>query len=122
MASSTDLSCRRTFLAYDRTLLAWIRTAVSLISFGFSVYKFFDYLIQSKDFHPSQGLIGPREFAAGMIGLGVLSLAGATFQYRQTLRILQKDMGEGYRSATGLLSTAVSIMGLSLLAAVLLNL
>jgi uncharacterized membrane protein YidH (DUF202 family) len=39
---SDDLSIKRTRLSYDRTLMAWIRTATSLISFGFTIYKFFD--------------------------------------------------------------------------------
>jgi putative membrane protein len=39
--SNTDLAFERTVLAYERTLMAWIRTAISLISFGFTIYKFF---------------------------------------------------------------------------------
>ena len=46
---STDLALRRTFMAYERTLMAWIRTATSLISFGFTIYKFFEYLVESGD-------------------------------------------------------------------------
>ena len=39
--TSTKLAYERTRLAYERTMQAWIRTATSLITFGFSVYKFF---------------------------------------------------------------------------------
>ena len=39
--SNTDLAFERTVLAYERTLMAWIRTAISCISFGFTIYKFF---------------------------------------------------------------------------------
>lgn len=38
----TQLAIKRTRLAYERNMMAWIRTAASLISFGFTVYKFFD--------------------------------------------------------------------------------
>jgi uncharacterized membrane protein YidH (DUF202 family) len=38
--SNTDLAFERTMLAYERTLMAWVRTAISLISFGFTLYKF----------------------------------------------------------------------------------
>ena len=38
---STELAIDRTFLAHERTLMAWVRTAISLISFGFTIYKFF---------------------------------------------------------------------------------
>ena len=39
----TDLGFQRTAMAHERTLMAWIRTAVSLISFGFTIYKAFDF-------------------------------------------------------------------------------
>ena len=39
-----QLAFERTFLAYERTHIAWVRTALSLISFGFVIAKFFQYL------------------------------------------------------------------------------
>ena len=39
---ATTLALERTRIAYERTMMAWIRTATSLITFGFSVYKFFE--------------------------------------------------------------------------------
>jgi putative membrane protein len=39
-----QLVFERTFLAYERTRIAWVRTALSLISFGFVIAKFFQYL------------------------------------------------------------------------------
>jgi len=44
--SSTALALERTRLAHERTLMAWVRTATSLISFGFTIYKAFEYLRQ----------------------------------------------------------------------------
>jgi putative membrane protein len=41
------LALDRTRLAYERTLMAWIRTAASLISFGFTIYKFFPYSLSA---------------------------------------------------------------------------
>jgi hypothetical protein len=41
--TSTKLSYDRTRLAYENTMMAWVRTATSLITFGFSVYKFFQF-------------------------------------------------------------------------------
>jgi uncharacterized membrane protein YidH (DUF202 family) len=38
---STELAFERTRVAYERTMMAWIRTATSLITFGFTIYKFF---------------------------------------------------------------------------------
>ena len=39
--TDNDLPSETNYLAYERTMLAWIRTAVSLITFGFTLYKFF---------------------------------------------------------------------------------
>ena len=39
--AGTRLAVNRTRLAYERTLMAWVRTAASMISFGFTIYKFF---------------------------------------------------------------------------------
>jgi len=38
---STRLDFERTRASYEQTLMSWIRTATSLITFGFSIYKFF---------------------------------------------------------------------------------
>src|SRR5262245_48069615 len=65
--TGTKLAFDRTRLAYDRTMLAWVRTATSLITFGFSFYKFFTF--EAKDAAPT-GVIGPREFALIMISIG----------------------------------------------------
>ena len=40
---ATTLAFERTRIAYERTMMAWVRTATSLITFGFSVYKFFQF-------------------------------------------------------------------------------
>ena len=71
----TQLAFDRTRLAYDRTMMAWVRTATSLISFGFTIYKFFQIEISKGE--PDKHLIGPREFGvaddrhrAGLAGDG----------------------------------------------------
>ena len=120
MATNEELALRRTFLAHERTLMAWIRTAVSLISFGFTIYKFFQYLSQEIPFQ-RRTYFGPREFAAAMIGLGVVSLALAVIDYRHTRKILGLDASE-YRSLAGKLAAMVFVFGVVLLVAVLLRL
>ena len=68
-ATATKLAVDRTRLAHERTLMAWVRTATSLISFGFTIYKFFQFLREGQ---PSarQEMIGLRAFAMLMIGIG----------------------------------------------------
>ena len=49
--NSTRLAVDRTRLAHERTLMAWVRTATSLISFGFTIYKFFQFELSKEEVH-----------------------------------------------------------------------
>ena len=44
----TTLGQERTFLAFERSLMAWLRTSLSMISFGFTLAKFFQYLEEQR--------------------------------------------------------------------------
>ena len=92
VSTSTKLAIERTRLAHERTLMAWVRTATSLISFGFSVYKFFQYLRESQS-APASGSIGPREFGGVMIGIGVTALILTTIGHRRSIAALRADYG-----------------------------
>jgi putative membrane protein len=87
--SSTELAVMRTVLASDRTLMAWVRTSTSLISFGFTIYKFFQYLRESRP--PHETLIGPRGVGLIMIALGVGALVLATLEYRRETQALYQQ-------------------------------
>jgi putative membrane protein len=113
---STRLAFDRTRLAHDRTMMAWIRTATSLITFGFSVYKFFQIEIKSAEV---SSLIGPREFALIMIGLGLLSLALATIQHRRDRTALKALDPEVPRSQAAVLAGLLAILGVLMFGTVL---
>lgn len=68
--------------------MAWVRTATSLISFGFSVYKFFEALGDRQMQAGAERLLGPRGVGLVMIGLGVGSLALALIEYRRQMHQL----------------------------------
>jgi putative membrane protein len=94
--------------------MAWVRTATSLISFGFTIYKFFQYLREKGEASPEQYLIGPREFALAMICIGLFALLIATLQHRRDMRALREEHpGVPYSLATVL---AALISGLGILA------
>ena len=57
--TATELSVDRTRLAHERTLMAWVRTATSLLSFGFTIHKFFEYLRESQQVSASGGVMAP---------------------------------------------------------------
>ena len=42
------LALDRNKLAAERTLMAWVRTALSMISFGFTIYKFLQVIRRAK--------------------------------------------------------------------------
>ena len=73
------LALERTYLAHERTLMAWVRTATSLITFGFTLYKFYHLQEQYPAKYADQ-LIGPRSYGLIMMGLGIFALAAASWQ------------------------------------------
>ncbi len=119
LPDATKLAVDRTRLAYDRTLMAWVRTAASLISFGFTIYKFFGYLRESQAGVHEGGLFGPREFAILMISIGIGSLALATVEHRLRLKELRAHYHEVPYSLTTVLAALVSLLGVAGLLAVL---
>jgi len=84
----THEAFERTRLAHERTLLAWVRTATSLISFGFTIYKFFQYMRESNPAPETHRLLDPRAVALVMISLGVVARAFATLEQRHNVKTL----------------------------------
>ena len=68
---ATQLAMERTNLSHERTLMSWIRTATSLITFGFTIYKFFQLELQAENRPRLHDVIGPRQFAILMISIGL---------------------------------------------------
>jgi len=115
--TSTKLAYDRTRLAYENTMMAWVRTATSLITFGFSVYKFFQF--DTKGAEQVERLFGPRGFALMMITFGLVSLLAGTVQHVISLRALRAQYPAVPRSVAALLAGLISILGILVLIAVL---
>ncbi len=79
--TADDMARERTILAADRTLMAWIRTALSMISFGFTIYKFLQAMFESGKSTLLLRPNGPRNFGLALVSLGVWALAIACLQY-----------------------------------------
>lgn len=114
---STKLAFDRTWVAYERTMLAWVRTATSLITFGFSVYKFFEIVREENS--RSSHLIGPRQFGLLLVSIGLASLALATVEYRQNIRMLGAEYQGRPRSLAVIVAGLISILGILALAMML---
>ena len=81
----TDLALHRTIIAAERTLMAWVRTALSMIGFGFTIYKFFQYLPQEIAAGNIRRPQAPRNLGLTLIVLGTLALVAAAWQHRSFL-------------------------------------
>ena len=112
---STKLAFDRTWVAYERTMLAWVRTATSLITFGFSVYKFFQIL--RAESARTNYLVGARQFGILLVGLGLASLVLATLEYRQNIRRLEYEVRP--RSLAVIVAALLSILGVVALGAMI---
>jgi putative membrane protein len=118
---ANQLAVDRTRLAHERTLMAWIRTAVSLISFGFTIFKFFQYLHESQPDRPHSSLLGPHLYAVLMIAIGLISLVLAALQHRQEIGALRKSAGPTAHfpySLAGVIAVLVAGLGVIALIAV----
>jgi inner membrane protein YidH len=119
MDTGTRLAVDRTLLAHDRTLMAWVRTAVSMISFGFTIYKLFQFELEGR--RPIENrVMGPTGFAVTMIAIGLLALLISTIQHRQSVRSLRAEFGDQTpsRSVTTLVAGLFAALGLAALVTV----
>jgi putative membrane protein len=109
----TQLALDRTWLAHERTLMAWVRTATSMIAFGFTIYKFFQFEEGGKV--GAYGPLTPRGFALVMISIGLVALLFATFAHLRDTQDLSKHFVRHRRSLAQLVATLVSIFGILVL-------
>jgi len=84
LRAESKFALDRTRPAYERTMLSWVKTAIALISFGFSIHKFFR--IPRVGEPGRQAFVGPHELGTIMIIIGLLALllkATPTFDVRE---------------------------------------
>lgn len=108
----TELAFQRSLIAAERTLMAWIRTAISMIGFGFTIYKFFQYLPEEiatrKIAHPQ----APRNLGATLVALGTLALAAAALQHVHFVRQIGGSRKQGLKSISFVVAVVVVLIGI----------
>lgn len=120
MNLTNELAKQRNRDAAERTLMAWIRTCLSLISFGFGLDKIIAAIDRATAGDGARVERGVQLVAAAFMITGVLSMAGATVQYRRELRRLQHN-DYVYRdkpqlaAATAVLLILIGLVGLVLI-------
>ncbi len=112
---ATQLALERTFLAHERTLMAWTRTATSMIGFGFTIYKFFQF--ELKGTTAVETLVSPRAFGLAMIAIGLVSLLMGTVQQMASMRHLRAHWPQAPRSIATMLAGLIAVLGLGALIA-----
>jgi putative membrane protein len=112
LPDANQLAVERTRLAHERTLMAWVRTSVSLISFGFTIYKFFEYLRENTETATVASALNPRRFGMVMIVLGLFMLVVATIQHRANLKRLDGRYGKGPSSLATVVAFLVCAVGI----------
>lgn len=116
----TELAVERTQIAADRTLMAWIRTALSMITFGFTIYKFLEALGRAEHVvwaRPN----APRNLGMALITVGTAALIVATVQHYQSSRRLRPDSAKSTWSLVIVVAIFVSLIGLLAFVGVLLR-
>ena len=94
----------------ERTLMAWMRTSVSLITFGFSITKFFEYLEQQQQ--GAQSVDGPYQLGIALILLGTLTLVPAVVENLHRLGKM-KELGLPVKSRLSIpLVATVALFGI----------
>ena len=89
----TDVALDRTRMAAERTLMAWVRTTLSMITFGFTVFKFFQYL-QQTDMAPKWRPEMPKNLGLFLVILGTGMLVLAIVQHWVFLKRLKGRSGK----------------------------
>ena len=112
----TALAMERTFLAFERTLMAWLRTALSMISFGFTLAKFFQYMSQQRGGAAVVGRFG-NTWASDTVGLtmvtiGTVSLALAVIQHHRRVKHLRAQGLPAQWNLAQWVATVVAALGL----------
>ena len=116
------LAFERTRVAYERTLMAWTRTGTSLITFGFSVYKFFQLDTAGQTLKAplvQTSVIGPREFGLVLISIGLLSILMGSFEHGRDLKAMRSEYPGMPASATRYIAALTALLGVAAVIAVI---
>lgn len=111
---ATEMSITRTRFAAERTLMSWIRTSFAMISFGFTIAKFFQYIKMT----PTNGLqlTGSTHLGLFLILTGIFCLIPGMIEHRKTLNELSKYDGKARWTYAFVIAILVGLMGLYALA------
>ena len=85
-----ELARERTRASQERTLMSWIRTSLSMLSFGFGIDRFFDYLERTKTGRDINSLTEERILGLSLMLLGIFALVAGLITHWFTLKNIQE--------------------------------
>lgn len=91
--------------------MAWIRTATSLISFGFTIYKFLGYR-REQGVTTTTFVFGARGVGMFMIITGLVALTLATLEHHRNMQQLRATYGKIPRSLAALVGGLIAVLGI----------
>lgn len=107
----SDLGTLRTVMAADRTLMAWVRTSLSMLSFGFTIYKFLETAAQQNALTRPHS---PRYVGLFLVGMGTASMVLGVFSYWATLKDLRRTEEFRIGRPTLIVSAIMTVGGIAL--------
>ena len=119
-AERTKLAAERNVMAADRSLMAWIRTGLSMIGFGFTIYKFLQYM-RDEVTGAVVRVAGPRRLGLFLIALGTASLLFGGVHYFKTMKKFDKDYGFTPWRFTLIAAIVLGIVGAALFVSIVMN-
>jgi putative membrane protein len=105
------LALERTRMAAERTLMAWLRTALSMISFGFTIYKFLQ-VIQEQSKVPALRPNAPRNVGLMLTGIGTFALITACVEYWSYITKLNPAHPYKPLTLTFIVACLIALLGL----------
>jgi putative membrane protein len=106
------LALDRTRMAAERTLMAWVRTALSMISFGFTIYKFLQVLQEQDKLHVLRPQ-APRDVGLTLTGIGTFAVIIACVQHWKYVKKLRPDQPyKLWTDLTFIVACLIAILGL----------
>lgn len=110
-----DLGEQRTILAADRTLMAWIRTSLSMLSFGFTIYKFLESIPRAEGQAHSDS---PQRVGLFLAAMGTAAIVLGTGSYWATLHEMRRIDAFRIGRPVLILALIMSVTGVALFLAI----
>jgi putative membrane protein len=114
------LALDRTRMAAERTLMAWVRTALSMISFGFTIYKFLQVL-QDESTVPILRPNTPRTVGLMLTGIGTFAVIIACVQHWKYIKKLRPDQPYKPWDLTFIVACLIGLLGLLMFGSIILR-